>query len=177
MAFDHELRGYLERLARDAPAQEPAVRRRIDQDALRRHFLERLRELEPRTSELHVQALFDAWSPKLSELARYLEALPQEDAPTEADGALAFARRVLDRALRHDDPARSVVDRLELDRIYAGFDDSDGAALYALETRLAREEPAGKARLTGLGRAFLRLRGKDAVRWLLTAEVAQSRGA
>lgn len=178
MAFDHELRGYLERLARDAQgAQEQAPRRRIDPEALRRHFLERLRGLEGSASELHVQAQFDAWSPKLPQLVRYLEALPREAAPTDAGGALAFARRVLDRAMRCDDPAMSVVDRLELDRIYAGFDESDGAALYALETRLAREDGQGKARPSGVGRVFLRLRGKDAVRWLLTAEVAQSRGA
>lgn len=47
---------------------------------------------------------------------------------------------------------------------------------YSLETKLTRREPHGNLAVTGLGRTFLRLRGKDAVRWLLTSESLQSHG-
>jgi signal transduction histidine kinase len=73
------------------------------------------------------------------------------------------------------------VERLEFERIAAEFEVAlqskfYAVETYALETRLARNDPRGDTELTGLGRVFLRLRGKDAARWLLTSEVLQSQG-
>lgn len=48
-------------------------------------------------------------------------------------------------------------------------------ARYAAETYLARREGSA-LRVSPLGEAFLRLRGRDAVRWLLLVEIAQSVG-
>jgi signal transduction histidine kinase len=47
---------------------------------------------------------------------------------------------------------------------------------YALETYLVRRASASRVELTGIGRVFLQLRGKEAIRWLLTNEVVQSMG-
>lgn len=48
---------------------------------------------------------------------------------------------------------------------------------YALEVHLTSRTSANvPTELTALGRAFLRLRGKDAIRWLLTLEILQNQG-
>lgn len=47
---------------------------------------------------------------------------------------------------------------------------------YAFETHLVRQAISSRLELTSIGGVFLRLRGKDAIRWLLTNEVVQSMG-
>lgn len=122
-----------------------------------------------------IQATFADWAPKLAGFARYVESLP--DATIDPVRAQDFARSVLDVAIEQPGLVLSLVDRLELQRIARGFaHHEDDLETYALETQLVRREGATGIRLTGLGRVFLRLRGKDAVRWLLTVEVAQSVG-
>jgi signal transduction histidine kinase len=118
--------------------------------------------------------LFREWSPKLERFARYLEALPEQGAPVEEKAALAFARDVLDVATEMQDASMSLVDQLELARIGGGFDKPNIVETYAIENRLVRRD-LNQIAVTDLGRTFLRLRGQDAIRWLLTVEVAQNR--
>jgi signal transduction histidine kinase len=173
VAFDEELRSYLESLER--AAQEVPVRRRhVDGAALRQHFLDRLRELE-RSQEV-VRKLFDQWSPRIEELARYVENLPLQDAPIEEAAALAFARSALDHGMNIGDTGMGLVDELEVARAVEAFGQLGALEPYALENRLIRRGPSEQLEVTALGRVFLRLRGKDAVQWLLTVEVAQSQG-
>ncbi|HEY0477171.1 MAG TPA: HAMP domain-containing sensor histidine kinase [Kofleriaceae bacterium] len=176
MAFEQDLRVYLESLERASPGNVPA--RHIDEHELHRHLLERLQRLEnARAGVLVIRSLFDDWTGKLERFARYLEMLPRQLAPVDREGAIAFARRALDVALECLEPEIAVVDRLELRRIVGGFE--VGATIlesYALENHLVRRDDVQPARLTELGRVFLRLRGKDAVRWLMTGELAQSAG-
>lgn len=90
---------------------------------------------------------------------------------------MAFARRALDAAIGCLERETPLVDRLELEQVVDEFDDYErNVETYAIENRLVRDDSAGLIHLTGLGQVFLRLRGKDAVRWLLTIEVGQSRG-
>lgn len=177
MAFDQEVRDYLEEVDRRLHGQALPHHRQVDVSALRVHFLDRLRELEQSAAPPFIEDLFRTWSPKLARFVRYLEELPSQAAPLDERGAFAFACRVLDVALQRPDPGLSLVDRLELSRVVAGFDRPNVVETYALENRLVRQGSTRKIEVTALGHAFLRLRGQDAVRWLLTIEVVQSRGA
>lgn len=172
MTFEREVRGYLEHVERDV--RVVPRHRRIDESALRKQFLEELQRLESRNQP--VNEIFREWSPKLSDFARYLEALPPEVAPVDGDPALQFARKALVYAMLVRDDTASVVERLELGRIVDSFIPLEHIEQYALESLLVRREQSGHLSITGLGRAFLRLRGKDAIRWLLTVEVQQCRG-
>lgn len=176
MAFDEELRSYLESLERVAQDKEPVRRRRVDAVALRRHFLERLRELKGNPTI--VQRLHAQWSSRIDDFARYVEELPQQDAPVDEKSALAFARKALDHGMNMNVNVSNVdvVEELEAARIANAFHPPDVLELYALENRLIHRSSAGSLVVTALGRVFLRLRGRDAVQWLLTLEVAQSRG-
>ena len=176
MAFDQEVRDCLEEVDRRLREQATPHHRQIDASALRTHFLDRLRALERDASPPIVEELFRTWSPKLVRFARYLEELPGQAAPLDEQGALTFACRVLDVALQRPDPGLPLVDRLELSRVVAGFDRPNVIETYALENRLVRQGVTRKVEVTALGHAFLRLRGQDAVRWLLTIEVVRSRG-
>ena len=177
VAFEQDLRVYLERLLGESPAEAVLPLRQIDEQELQRHFLTRLRELENAGDPDAVKTLFDRWRGKLARFARYLEMLPRQLAPVDRQDAIAFACRVLDEATNCLDSAVPLVDQLELRRLVREFAASDtDVDVYALENQLVRAEHARPARLTGLGRVFLRLRGKDAVRWLLTVEVFQSSG-
>lgn len=168
MAFDEELHRYLDRIA--SPGRVPY--RVIDPEDLRKHLLRRLAELdEPGL----VRGLFRYWSPKLRRLAAYLSDHPSRAIPNDRAGALAYATRVLDSPLGFTAES-PIVEALELRRIADGFGDhGHPIGDYALENRLVRGE-RGLSRATELGRIFLKLRGKDAVRWLLTIEVVGSRG-
>ena len=175
MAFEQDLRAYLEGLERASPSDVPV--RQIDEHELHRHLLDRLRTIDGARARVVIKQLFDEWTGKLARFARYLEMLPQQLAPVDREGAIAFARCALDEAIDCLDPEVALVDQLELRRIVGGF--GSGAAIlesYALENHLVRRKHPHPTRLTELGRVFLRLRGKDAVRWLVTSEVAQSTG-
>jgi len=95
--------------------------------------------------------------------------------PRDEQGARDFAAQALDLAIDCVDPEVGIVDRLELHRIARGFE-KDDVHQDALENQLIRIEPPDGVRITHLGRTFLRLRGRDAIRWLLLAEVSQSTG-
>jgi len=86
-----------------------------------------------------------------------------------------FAARALDKAIDCRDSRGGIIDELELQRIVDGFEDLR-VPRYALENQLVGVEPQRGACVTSLGRAFLRLRGRDAIRWLLTVEVSQNTG-
>jgi signal transduction histidine kinase len=179
VAFEQDLRLYLEALERESPAEAVRVSRHIDEHDLHRHLLDRLRELENAgISARVVGQLFHEWPPKLARLARYLETLPTQLAPVSRDAARLFACRVLDQAIDRVDPSMSLVDRLELQRIVQEFARGDvKVERYALENQLVRRDRFHRLLLTELGQVFLRLRGKEAIRWLVTSEVVQSTGA
>lgn len=175
MPFEPDLRAYLERIEREPTAASPV--RQIDEHELRRHLLARLREMDHPRLSTTVEQLFRTWSSQLSSFARHLEILPPQLAPLDPQEAIAFARRALDAALDCLDPNAPLVDRLELGRIVREFETGEARLSgYALETHLVHRQHRRAPRLTELGRVFLRLRGKDALRWLITCEVAQSTG-
>jgi len=86
-----------------------------------------------------------------------------------------FAARALDKAIDCVDSRGGIIDELELQRIVDGFEYLR-VPRYALENQLVGVEPQHGSCVTSLGRAFLRLRGRDAIRWLLTVEVSQNAG-
>lgn len=178
MGFEQDLRAYLEGVEREATIREAPAPRQIDEHELHRHFLQRMRELERTDRAWSVRQLFDEWSGRLAGFARYIERLPAQAAPNDRQGAHAFANGALDQALDVDDRSRGLVDQLELRRITQVFlRESTASAGYALENVLVRPGPARRLALTELGRVFLRLRGRDAIRWLITSELLQSVGA
>lgn len=148
-------------------------RARIDFERLHRHFLQRLRESEE-SDPRWVRGTHREWAPRLREFARHIEV----SEPLGDDASLQdLAATALDAAIQRSSPEVPLVARLESERIAAEFHwERYDVEMYALETKLTRRGPDGSLAVTGLGRTFLRLRGKDAVRWLLTAENLQSHG-
>ena len=168
---------YLEALEVESPAGPESSTRHVDEHELHRHFLARLRELENAGDQDAVKRLFDQWPSRLARFARYLAMLPRHLAPVDRQGGSVFAARALDQAMDCLDPSLPLVDRLELQRIVGGFvGGTEMIQSYGLENRLVRTERPRGPRLTELGRVFLRLRGKDSVRWLVTNEVIQNTG-
>lgn len=177
MAFEPELRIYLEQIERTAPSRASVSVRRIDEHELHHHLLARLHELSDVRTPQWLERLFTAWSRKVGALARFLETLPRQLAPVDDVAALAFARGVLDAAISYPDLPLALANRLEMQRIAGMFASTDNSVeAYALENRLVRSAGPLQSRMTELGRVFLRLRGKDAIRWLMTCEVIQSTG-
>jgi signal transduction histidine kinase len=178
VAFDDSLRVYLELLERLGYTGIPAAPvRQIDEHELHRHLLQRLRDLSTTRAPEVTTVVFEAWSTKLPALARFLEALPSQIAPVDRGAGESFARRVLDAAIGTLDSHVELVDRLELQRVVKTFSRGDANVEgYALENRLVHHDQSRRTRLTELGRVFLRLRGKDAIRWLMVGELAQSVG-
>lgn len=182
MAFDAELRTHLEQLAQLEQVPRGPVFHRVDEHALRAYFLERLGALE--TSEVRpgVEVLFHIWSPRIGQLARYIANLPASAALDSAARVQELAERVLDVAMGQLPVERTeLIERLEWERIAAQFLTQRTTQLervehYVIETYLVRDEPVSGPRLTALATAFLRLRGRDAIRWLITSEVLQSTG-
>ena len=173
--FEQDLRAYLEELEGTSSTDAPP--RRIDENELHRHLLGRLKILEGAGGTPAIDRLFQEWLSKLPKFARYLELLPRQLAPVDFEGALRFACLALDAAIGCLDPEVGIVDELELQRIVHGFAGGDALVeSYAMENHLVRRRHQHSARVTQLGRVFLQLRGKDAVRWLLTIEVAHSAG-
>lgn len=180
MEFEAELRAFLEEVEQDAPPPQAVKHRSIDVEELRSHLLQRLRESE---RERWVRVTHERWSPRLVALARYVEGLPATVAPIEPDAAMQFTARVLDCAIDCMPETTSLVDRLELGRLLAGFRSfvsGDGGPFdvlnYAVENKLVVQKSDRAMHLTPLGWALRRLRGKDAVRWLLIVEVTQNVG-
>jgi signal transduction histidine kinase len=169
--FEPQLRSYLDSLS-GAPAPRVPLRH-IDAAAMYSHLLERLRQLESEQARGWIEQTHRAWSfERVERLARYLETIPLSPAQLGLETP-EFA--ILDQAIGHEDMFLAIVDRLELRRILRVFEPGD-LQRYALENRLVATGPTPGERATGLGRAFLRLRGRDAIQWLLTVEVVQSTG-
>jgi hypothetical protein len=160
-SFDGKLREYLTHL--DLPRL-----RTVDEHELRKHFLSRVRELGDRA-----EVQYSSWSPHLARVARYIERLPASELPTDPAGALDWTRRWVDAWLAVGDIPS--IDLLEFARLVDPFERSDRLEMYALENRLVRRE-AAELRVTRIGGVFVRLWGREGVRWLLTVEIAQSRG-
>lgn len=171
MTFHRDLRVYLE--AHPTFARE----RQLDEQALRDHVLARLRSLEREEAPEKLAALHEEWVTPLRWFVRYLERLPVSTAPTDPAEALRFATQVLDVAIGHPEAAGSLIDRLELQRILREYRGQPGLETYALENHLLAEVAPGQLQLTQLGHTFLRLRGRDAIRWLVTTETLQSLGS
>lgn len=172
--LDDHLRRYLEdpnEQARSAPEHGP----RVDIGRLHQHFLHRLRQREE-SDPNWVRRTHRKWSSELQRFAQHIERTAHLD-PLGADVLTqVFAAKALDAALCCLDTDISLVTKLELQRISGDFESGSLLGEYCLETRLARHAPDGKLDVTALGRAFLRLRGRDALHWLLAVEVAQSQG-
>lgn len=174
MDFEPRLRTYLESLP-GTPAPQVQLRN-IDATELYGHLLEKLRKHEAPGNKVWIERIHREWSPeRVGQFARYLERVTSPMGPRDEQGARDFAAQALDLAIDCADLEMGTVDRLELHRIGRGFG-KDDVHQYALENQLIRIEPLSGARITDLGRTFLRLRGRDAVRWLLLVEVAQSTG-
>lgn len=171
MGFEDALRKHLQSLARGPLPPRPQVRHEIDVVAARKHFLSRLRARQDEQPDWAAQA-HAKWSPRLEDLVLYTSGL---DHAGSLDGE-DIACRVLDAALGCLDPSTPLVDRLELERLAESFEHDHEVQAYALETRLTRSERRDGIGLTSLGRVFLRLRGQDAIRWLLEVETSQSQG-
>lgn len=171
--FDEQLRRHLENV-RDEPRAGAEPGFRLDVAQLRQHFLQRLRRREQYDPDW-VKHMHREWSSELEAFARYIEDSGEPDVLEEVLTPQAYAANVLDAALSCIESTTPLVTRLELERVSAGFVPARIAA-YCLETGLTRREREGAPRITTLGRIFLRLRGKDALRWVLTVEVSQSRG-
>lgn len=176
MAFADELRVYLEMVD-----GSPSVHRRIDAGMLKQHLIERLKAAESRWAPPVIEDLYRTWEPEVAAFARYIERLPMRDAPVTSDDAARFARTALDVAIGHrlERPAdMTLVEMLELERVARAYRAvSAGFEPYALEAGFTvLRGPTGPVALTSVARVFLRLRGKDAIRWILTLETLQSHG-
>jgi signal transduction histidine kinase len=182
VGFERRLRTYLESLTGGRSA---VPLRHIDPAALYDSLLAQLRRAEARVEQtwvaqiagrMWIREVHEDWPPaRVAQLAAYLETVPSSWVPTDPAGALRFATRALVQAASLDVDDASLVDRLELQRIVDPFRGSD-VVRYAIETQLIRDERSALVP-TSLGRAFLRLRGRQAIRWLLSVEIAQSAGA
>lgn len=174
-SFQDELRRHL-KAETERPCPAAKARPHVDDLRLRRHFLQRLREHED-SNHRWVMRMHREWTPRIEDFARYIENLEHPDVFANEVSTQILAAAALDAAISCLADDVPLVTRLELQRISEGFfPGADDMAEYSMEARLTRLEPQGHTALTGLGRVFLRLRGKDATRWLLTAEVLQSQG-
>jgi signal transduction histidine kinase len=173
--FVEQLRSRLESLSTWAGSSRPQPSRVIDPNALSAYLLGLLRSNE--SNPAWVARVHRHWVPRIPAFAAYLSRLAPQVAPVADDEALEFGCRALDCALDSLDPSVALVDRLELQRVVSAFGwESTEIDEYALELRLARRSEAGELRLAPLGRTFLQLRGRDAIHWLLSNELAQSTG-
>lgn len=171
--FEATLRAYLEGLPSQDVGGAVSNPVRVDPEELRTYFLTRLREFGDHS---WVGTLHREWMPKLDRLARHVGRY-ELALPSHFADAQEFAHRVLDHLLHRPKSDLPLVDQLEIGRVAVDFDRGrEVVQSYALESRMAARTDARLLRVTGLGHMFLRLRGKDAIRWLLTSEVVQSFG-
>jgi signal transduction histidine kinase len=125
-----------------------------------------------------IESKFNEWSPRIDRVARYIERLSDDQVVPVARAPLEFARRQVDVAIGLNPMDLGLVEHLEITRLLGVFRAGSSSEIesYTIETRLVEEDAPVGRRLTALGSAFLRLRGKDAIRWLLTIEVLQNTG-
>lgn len=145
----------------------------IDPAALRTHLLARLKRLPDGQG---VRSLHESWSERLAGLADFLRReLP---ATTTTKEALSVGKRILEVAIPiPGPPKRTSIEDLEARRLLSTFDwEGFDIARYAAENRLTRLTEEFTLERTLLATTFLRLSGRDAVRWLLTVETERSTG-
>lgn len=175
VAFEDELRNHLRRLEHER-VRPPSQFHHIDVDDLHRHFLDRLREYQ-HSHPSWVRKTHEAWAQRLEDFAAYLATTKLIASGDIGATVQDRAHLVLDAAIDCLDPETPLVARLVLAELSAGFARNPSTVeIYAMETRLTRQESGGSPKLTQLGRIFLRLHGQDAIQWLLIVEVLQSQG-
>jgi signal transduction histidine kinase len=173
--FLDNLRTYLERPYRTHPSLRHGA-------AHRRHLLDVLEHLEKKGKDpALLQRQLDYWDTERLQdfvhgMARSLAGGLGHGAPAEEIERLINI--ALDRELGLGTSTGSSAKDQELDRIrpraYARADDPT-LSRYALELRAVRR--AGNDRnITPIGKLIMELPDKDALRWMLAAEVVQSRG-
>jgi hypothetical protein len=179
VAFQDELRSYLERLLNEVPA----ARFNPDLRVPRQHLLRELERLEAtgmakdRLGSLHLE-----WSRRVDSFATQMgsllvNGLAHSVPLREVEELVNVAPS---RELGLEVSTGSFVKDAELDRLsrkldpFLGQDEAD-VAQYALEIRAARRG-GDRRHVTPIGRIALELPERDILRWLLTAEAVQSRG-
>lgn len=188
MSFLDELRGFLDDVAKapDGLANGPAVT--IDEAACRRYLIEALERLEqmPGVSTEQITSLHKVWTQwdRVARFARNLATALRGGLAYDAS-AEALQRMVhigIARQLGLPETAGGVARTLELDRLAAAASDGPpffttapvssqiaSARAYAYDVRAVRG--VDRSRLSPVGKVFLEMSGKDAVRWLLHVEV------
>lgn len=155
--------------------------------SFRKTLLLALEELEARgLPEERIERLHDVWSDKLApfvrEMQRQLEGGLAFGAPPEVSASLvdvALRRRLGLPGTAGSRTRDRELDRLSTDVLFS-IDRPERVPLlfperYAFEIRALRRE-GDAALVTPIGRLVLDLPERDAVRWLLAVEIAQSRG-
>lgn len=187
MSFLDELREYLESIGRGERGQEPATLQ-IDETQVRRHLLSTLEALEQTgRSNDELMVLHSGWAGSdfdirfARALAPRLQALAPQGDPTAVQRLVhvAISRQLGQRGI----DAGSLVRTAELDRLAQSVRWALNPATpsmgppaeglrqprsYARRIRAVRGQ--AKIELTPIGRVFLDLTGRDAVRWLLHVE-------
>lgn len=167
---------------------EPAFARSAFIRALERLEKKQHKAVDAERAARYLEDLFKGWleedaavifANRMSQLLRESIGRGASDKEVEAWIELAIARQV-----GLDDGLASRVRTLEIDRL-AGMAAADAlrfrltkninVAAYATAIRATRGGDAS-ATLTAIGRVFLELTGRDAIRWLLHVEAAQSFG-
>ncbi len=185
MAFQDDLRAYLERIATQA-ADPPRSWFNPDVRVHRQHVLRELVRLEKTgRSKAFLLRAHTQWSKDVADFAAALgtelvNGLCYQQPVNQITQFINIAiSRDMNRA--SDATTGSFVNDAELDRLSHSILDngtkrSQRIEQYALEIRAVRR--AGERyELTPLGRIALELPDRDVVRWLLTAEAIQSRGS
>ncbi len=189
MAFVDRVREHLQQVAGAPDGLTTPVPLVIDEAALRRDLLLALERREARdpsdAGRRAVAELHRSWSSGdrlvtfAAELSRRLREGFARDA-TDGD-VRGLIRVALARRLELDDRAGTSVETLELDRLAQSAVALDEDMMWAdvrqyVEHLRAVRVEGGRARLTSIGRVFLDLQGRDAIRWLLHVEAEQSSG-
>jgi signal transduction histidine kinase len=189
VAFVDRVREHLQQVAQAPEGLHVPTPFTVDEAALRRDLLGALERIEARdASDAGLRAVAElhrswAFGERLSTFAAALARRLREGMAREAtDDEMATLLRVaLARRLGLEDRARTSVQTLELDRLaWSALDSIEDTAWqdvprYAEQLR-ATSVQGGRARLTPIGRVCLDLQGRDAIRWLLHVEGAQSSG-
>jgi signal transduction histidine kinase len=183
MAFQDKLRLYLEGLLTERP-EAPQSWFNPDLRLHRQHLLRGLQRLETAgTSKRGLETLLERWSVRIDSFATQMgvglvNGLAHGAPPQDVTDLINVA---LSRMLGVETSTGSFVKDTELDRLSWQIDctfDRDELLVpqYALEIRAVRRF-GERRQLTPLGRIALELPERDVVRWLLSAEAIQSRGA
>lgn len=183
MSFLHELTRYLREVESGRRAAMAAVEE-IDEASARNALLDALERRASMPGDSWEQA-FDEWSHRIAGFANRLAYLLRESFAKDATSSELWelvAAGISAHIAGSPGARLSTVRQKELLRLARLAARSDlfstpeerlHVALYAAEARAVAADGA----LTQFGRVFLRLVGRDAVRWMLHVEAVQSCGA